>query len=113
MATGKRAGKAIAQAGRPFEEQVQKKTSGKPETIEGREIDSVTDEALIQAKDAGIAAIKPHNFLNKKTRAQIKETIRLAQERLKRAEFWFKSKPHLIVRKYIEDKGGIVVIWKD
>ena len=113
MATGKRSGKAIAQAGKPFEEQVQEKTGGKPETIEGREIDSVTDEALIQAKDARIATIKPHNFLNKKTRTQIKETIRLAQERLKRAEFWFKNEPHLIVRKYIEDKGGVVVILND
>ena len=113
MATGKRSGKEIDQAGRPFEKQVQEATGGKPEIIEGREIDSVTDEALIQAKDTETAATKPHNFLNKKTRAQIKETSRLARERLKRAEFWFKSEPHPIIRKYIEDKGGIVVIVKD
>lgn len=47
---------------------------------------------------------KPHNFLNKKTRNQIKETIRIAQELEKRAEFWFKNNPHIDVRKYIEDK---------
>jgi hypothetical protein len=113
VAAGKKSGKEIDHAGKPFEKQVQEATGGKPETVEGREIDGVTDEALIQAKDTDTAATKSHNFLNKKTRTQIKETIRLARERLKRAEFWFKSEPHPIVRKYIEDKGGIVVICKD
>lgn len=110
MATGKRSGKELDQAGKPFEKQVQEASGGKPETIQGREIDSVTDEALIQAKDTETAASKPHNFLNKKTRTQIKETVRLAREQLKRAEFWFKGEPHSTVRKYIEDKGGIVVV---
>ena len=62
MATGTRSGKEIDRAGRPFEKQVQEATGGKPEIIEGREIDGVTDEALIQAKDTETAATKPHNF---------------------------------------------------
>ncbi|MCA1992260.1 MAG: hypothetical protein LDL41_09495 [Coleofasciculus sp. S288] len=72
---------------------------------------SVTDEALIQAKDSETATNKPHNFLNKKTRSQIKETIRLAKEMDKRAEFWFKKEPHPDVRRYIEDKEGIIIVW--
>jgi plasmid maintenance system antidote protein VapI len=74
-------------------------------------IDSVTDDALIQAKDSFTATHKPHNFLNKKTRSQIKETIRLAKELGKRAEFWFKQEPSMDVRQYIEDKEGIVIVW--
>ncbi|RUS99388.1 hypothetical protein DSM106972_078300 [Dulcicalothrix desertica PCC 7102] len=64
----------------------------------------MTSEALIQAKDSESAINKPYNFLNKKTRKQIKETIRLASELGKRAEFWFQNKPHPEVRKYIEDR---------
>ncbi len=99
------------QSGLQYETEVQKFTEGKSQIIEGREIDAVTDEALIQAKDSITAITKPHNFLNKKVRSQIKITIELAQKFNKRAEFWFKHKPHLEVIKYIENKGGIVHIW--
>lgn len=80
--------------------------------IEGREFDSVTDNALIQAKDSETATNKPHNFLNKKIRSQIKETIRLAKKLGKRAEFWFKQEPHPDLRRYIEDKEGIIIVWR-
>ncbi|AFZ23909.1 hypothetical protein Cylst_1631 [Cylindrospermum stagnale PCC 7417] len=104
----KRSGEEIGKAGKDWEEAVQKKTGGKSAIIEGREIDSVTDEALIQAKN--INTSNPKNFLNKKTRTQIKETIRLADERGKRAEFWFKEEPHPLIREYIENKRGIVKV---
>jgi len=71
--------------GKRYEQDVQDFTDGTSQIIEGREIDSVTDDALIQAKDFQAATNKPHNFLNKKTRDQIKETIRLAKEQGKRA----------------------------
>lgn len=99
------------QPGKEYELEVQEFTAGTSQMIQGREIDSVTSEALIQAKDSESAINKPHNFLNKKTRNQIKETIRIAHELEKRAEFWFKKNPHIDVRKYIEDKQGIVIIW--
>ena len=104
-------GKAPEQPGQQYELDVQEFTGGTSRIIEGREIDSVTDNALIQAKDSQTATNKPHNFLNKKTRSQIKETIRLAKELGKRAEFWFKQEPSPDVRQYIEDKQGIVVVW--
>lgn len=99
------------QPGKQYEQDVQEFTGGTSQIIEGREIDSVTDEALIQAKDSETATTKPHNFLNKKTRTQIKETIRLAKELGNRAEFWFKQEPHPNVRQYIEDKEGIIIVW--
>lgn len=104
-------GKAAKQPGQRYERDVQEFTGGTSQIIEGREIDSVTDEALIQAKDSETATTKPHNFLNKKTRSQIKETIRLAKALGKRAEFWFKREPYPDVRQYIEDKEGIVIVW--
>lgn len=99
------------QPGKEYELEVQEFTSGTSQIIQGREIDCVTLEALIQAKNSESAIDKPHNFLNKKTRKQIKETISLATELRMRAEFWFKKNPHPDVRKYIEDKQGIVIIW--
>ncbi|MBW4633058.1 MAG: hypothetical protein KME30_14525 [Iphinoe sp. HA4291-MV1] len=104
-------GKAAEQPGEQYERDIQEFTGGTSQIIEGREIDSVTDEIFIQAKDSQTAITKPHNFLNKKTRSQIKETIRLAKELGKRAEFWFKQEPHSDVRQYIEDKEGIVIVW--
>ncbi|MDJ0736318.1 MAG: restriction endonuclease fold toxin [Nostocaceae cyanobacterium] len=98
--------------GYSYEWDVQQYTGGTSQIIEGREIDSVTDEALIQAKDSETATHKPHNFLSKKTRSQIKQTIRLGEQLGKRAEFWFKQTPHPDVRQYIEDKQGIVIVWK-
>jgi spore cortex formation protein SpoVR/YcgB (stage V sporulation) len=99
------------QLGIEYERKVQKFTGGISQIIQGREIDSVTSEALIQAKDSQSAIYTPHNFLNKKVRSQIKITIELAKKEKKRAEFWFKNKPHFDVIKYIENKGGIVKIW--
>ena len=98
--------------GKQYEQDVQEFTGGTSQILEGREIDSVTSKALIQAKDSQTATNKPHNFLNKKTRSQIKETLRLAKEQGKRAEFWFKQEPHPDVRQYIEDKEGIVKVWR-
>jgi Restriction endonuclease fold toxin 3/Domain of unknown function (DUF4157)/Putative RNase-like toxin, toxin_1 len=106
--SSKRSGKEIGEAGKPWEKAVQEKTGGKSGEIEGREIDSITDDALIQAKD--VVTSKPKNFLNQKTRTQIKETIRIARQQGKRAEFWFKSEPHPDVRIYIENKGGIIKV---
>jgi hypothetical protein len=99
------------QPGLQYEIEVQQFTGGKSQIIQGREIDAVTKSALIQAKDSITAITKPHNFLNKKVRSQIKITIELAQELNKRAEFWFKQEPHPDVRIYIENKGGIVHVW--
>lgn len=99
------------QPGQQYEEEVRVFTGGQSQIIEGREIDSVTEEALIQAKDSETAKNKPHNFLSKKTRSQIKETIRLAKNLGKRPEFWFKQQPHPDVCRYIEDKEGIVIVW--
>jgi hypothetical protein len=108
----KKSGKQHGEAGKPYEEAVREKTFGKSEVINGREIDSVTNDVLIQAKDSESAVNKPHNFLNKKTRTQIKETINMAKQKNKSAEFWFKKDPHPEVKKYIEDKGGKVVLWE-
>jgi hypothetical protein len=103
-------GKDIDGLGKDWEEAVRQATGGKSGRIgtEAREIDCITDKALIQAKD--ITTENPRNFLNKSTRRQIKRTIKLAQEQGKRAEFWFKVEPHQDIRKYIEDKGGIVKV---
>lgn len=107
-----KSGKQHGEAGKSYEETVRQKTGGSSQTLEDREIDSVTEVALIQAKDSDTAVTKPKNFLNKKTRAQIKETIRLATEQGKRAEFWFNKEPHLEVQQYIKNKGGTVIIWR-
>lgn len=72
------------------------------------EIDVVTSDALIQAKRGLSALEKPKNFLNQKNRAQIKRTVKLANEQNKTAQFYFKYGVHPQVRSYIVDKGGIV-----
>jgi len=41
-------------------------------------------------------------------RSQIKNTIDIAHNQEKRAEFWFKYGVHDDVERYIESKGGIV-----
>ena len=89
------------QRGQRYELDVQEFTGGHSQVIEGREIDSVTDNALIQAKDSETATNKPHNFLNKKTK-----------ELGKRAEFWFRQEPHPDVRQYIENKEGLIIVWR-
>jgi predicted ATPase len=99
--------------GRTYEQAVQHQTGGQSIIIDGREIDSVTDSALIQAKNSQAAIIKLKNFLSQKVRSQIQETIKMAQQLNKRAEFWFKAEPHLEVFKYIEEKGGIVIVWNN
>ncbi|RKZ39114.1 MAG: hypothetical protein DRQ49_12445 [Gammaproteobacteria bacterium] len=106
-----KSGKEHGEAGKQYEEDVREKTGGISEVINKKEIDSVTNEALIQAKDSESAIKKPKNFLNKKNRTQIKETIKMAKDRSKTAEFWFKYAPHSDIQQYIEEKGGKLVIW--
>lgn len=90
---------------------VRKKTGGQSEIIDDKEIDSVTDNALIQVKDSNSAIYKPKNFLNKKTINQIKNTIKMACEQNKHAEFWLLTELHPDVWQYIEEKGGKVIVW--
>jgi RHS repeat-associated protein len=91
-----------------YEDQVRARTGGTSQEINGREIDAVTDEALIQVKRTWTAVNRPKNFLSKSVRNQIKATLSAADERGMRAEFWFKYGVHDDVRSYIENKGGIV-----
>lgn len=99
------------QSGKEYEQQVREFTRAESQILEGREFDSVTDEALIQAKNSQSAVQRPHNFLGKRTRPQIKETIRMAQNLGRRPEFWFKQEPYIKAKAYIEDKQGIIVVW--
>lgn len=78
--------------------------------INGREIDVVTDTALIQVKRTYSAIEKPNNFLDMATRNQIKAAIENAVEQGKRAEYLFEYGFSSKVSKYIEDKGGIVKV---
>ncbi|KFJ35497.1 MafB-like protein [Neisseria lactamica] len=91
-----------------YEDLIRRKTGGSSKFINGREIDAVTNDALIQAKRTISAIDKPKNFLNQKNRKQIKATIEAANQQGKRAEFWFKYGVHSQVKSYIESKGGIV-----
>ncbi len=91
-----------------YEDMVRARTGGTSQMINGREIDSVTEDALIQVKRSLAAVERPKNFLSKSTRTQIKETISSAEETGRTAEFWFKYGAHRTVRDYIEGKGGIV-----
>ncbi|HGH0156170.1 TPA: polymorphic toxin MafB class 1 [Neisseria meningitidis] len=91
-----------------YEDLIRRKTDGSSKFINGREIDTVTNDALIQAKRTISAIDKPKNFLNQKNRKQIKATIEAANQQGKRAEFWFKYGVHSQVKSYIESKGGIV-----
>ena len=91
-----------------YEDLIRRKTDGSSKFINGREIDAVTNDALIQAKRTISAIDKPKNFLNQKNRKQIKATIEAANQQGKRAEFWFKYGVHSQVKSYIESKGGIV-----
>jgi hypothetical protein len=94
-----------------YEEAVRSATGGKSEYVDGREIDSVTNNALIQAKNNPSAVNKPDNFLSGNRKRQIKNTIQSAGTRGLRAEFWFPQEPHSKIRQYIENKGGIVVVY--
>ena len=93
-----------------YEDLVRWKTTGRSGEIQGREIDVVLHDAFMQTKRSYSALEKPHNFLNPNIRRQIKETIRMAHASGRRAEFWFKYGVHARVRKYREDKGGIVTL---
>ncbi len=104
--TPKRSGKEIGELGKFWEDLVRQESGGNSGDINGREIDSITDYELIQAKNVNTK--NAHNFLNKKTRIQIKETIEIANQQGKRAVFWFKEEPFPDVRNYIENKGGVV-----
>ncbi|WP_323181871.1 restriction endonuclease fold toxin [Streptomyces sp. NBC_01408] len=91
-----------------YEDQVRARTGGTSQMINGREVDAVTSDALIQVKRTWTAVNRPKNFLSKSTRNQIKATLSSADEMGVRAEFWFKYGVHRDVRSYIEGKGGIV-----
>ncbi len=93
-----------------YEDLVRQRTGGARQIVNGREIDSVTSDALIQVKRSYTAIDNPHNFLNKSTRKQIKATVEAAESQLKRAEFWFKYGVHPSVSRYITEHGGIVRI---
>ncbi|ENX7796677.1 polymorphic toxin MafB class 1, partial [Neisseria gonorrhoeae] len=63
-----------------YEDLIRRKTDGSSKFINGREIDAVTNDALIQAKRTISAIDKPKNFLNQKNRKQIKATIEAANQ---------------------------------
>ena len=92
-----------------YEDLIRRQTGGASQVIQGREIDSVTDTLLIQAKRSYIALEKPKNFFSKSTRKQIKETARIAGETGRQGEYWFKYGCHPNVRKYIKSKGLKVI----
>lgn len=73
-----------------------------------RQYDSVTATEIIQAKNSSSATNNPRNFLDQRTRNQIKATIAVAEQEKKRPVFWFKDEPHQHVREYIEKKGAEV-----
>ncbi|MBP1046275.1 hypothetical protein I6N96_08255 [Enterococcus sp. BWM-S5] len=92
-----------------YEDLIRRQTGGSSQILQGREIDVVTDDMLIQAKRSYTALEKPKNFLSKSTRKQIKETARIASETGRQGEYWFKYGCHPDVRKYIESKGLKVI----
>lgn len=95
-----------------YEDMIRRKTGGK-EVIYGekgkeRELDSVTSDAVIEAKRSTSVITKPDNFLNKKMKKQLQATIQYAEENGLRVEYWFKYGVHPKVQRYLEDKGIIV-----
>ncbi|MCX5210308.1 DUF6531 domain-containing protein [Kitasatospora sp. NBC_00240] len=104
-----RSGKWKEAADVHYEDQVRAITGGKSKIIGPREVDSVTDDLLIQVKRTWSAVNKPHNFLSKSTRKQINWTAETAAEMGISFEYWFKYGAHPDVRKYVERKGGAVV----
>ncbi len=76
--------------------------------IQGRQIDSVTERYLIQAKDVNPGSAS--NFLSQSNRNQIKETVRISGELGREAIFWFKNGVLPEIRDYIESHGGTVWI---
>lgn len=93
-----------------YEDMVRARTGGTSMDIQGREIDVVTHDALIQVKRSLAAVNRPRNFLSQSTRKQIKATARIADEMGLEAEYWFKYGVHPDVRKYIEGKGLKIVL---
>ncbi|MBB6022932.1 WXG100 family type VII secretion target [Paenibacillus sp. JGP012] len=95
-----------------YEDTIRRKTGGK-EVIYGekgkeRELDSVTSDAVIEAKRSTSAIHKPDNFLNKKMKKQLQATMQYAEENGLRVEYWFKYGVHPKIQKYLEDKGIVV-----
>jgi len=90
-----------------YEDLVRRRTGGSSKVIDGREIDSVTDGALIEAKRSYAAIDNPDSF-KKSHQKQIKAIIASARELNKPAEFWFKFGVHPKMRAYIEERGGVV-----
>lgn len=56
-----------------YEDLIRRKTDGSSKFINGREIDAVTNDALIQAKRTISAIDKPKNFLNQKIESKLKQ----------------------------------------
>ncbi len=56
-----------------YEDLIRRKTGGSSKFINGREIDAVTNDALIQAKRTISAIDKPKNFLNQKIESKLKQ----------------------------------------
>lgn len=56
-----------------YEDLIRRKTDGTSKLVNGREIDAVTNDALIQAKRTISAIDKPKNFLNQKIESKLKQ----------------------------------------
>ncbi len=97
-----------------YEDLVRNVTGGKSMDVENngiiREINSVTDTEVIQAKRSITAINKPKNFLSKSTRNQIKATVEYANQVGKTPEYWFKYGVSKEVQDYLESKGIRVII---
>ncbi|MFF1919145.1 restriction endonuclease fold toxin [Streptomyces sp. NPDC058221] len=93
-----------------YEDMVRARVGGTSMVIQGREIDVVNHNALIQVKRSLAAVNRPRNFLSQSTRKQIKATARISDEMGLEAEYWFKYGVHPDVRKYIEGKGVKVIL---
>lgn len=93
-----------------YEDLIRNRTGGlskyvpHPDTGNLREVDCVTENALIQAKRSYAAIDNPAQYLSMAHNLeQIEFTVRAAKSLNKRAEFWFKYGVHASVRQHILD----------
>jgi RHS repeat-associated protein len=99
-----------------YEQAVRDYSGGKEQVIDNIPYDSVTDDAIIQAKSNASAQNNWRNFLSGDGKNQIKRTISIANGLGLKAEFWFSHHPHkevvdYEVVDYIVSRGGIVRYW--
>ena len=94
-----------------YEQAVRDYSGGKEQVIDNIPYDSVTDDAIIQAKNNASAQNNWRNFLSGDGKNQIKRTISIANGLGLKAEFWFSHHPHKEVVDYIVSRGGIVRYW--